>query len=195
MNEQVIEILKSAGISIAAIWGYLKFFVNRIDTKIERKKRNIEILDSIVNNLPTSLSNQKESILELSSLEKFNAFYNCNFDFETMKACLNSTTPKKTIQVVKTYKRNIKIYNGLIIPDKLFDNDNKLWKYFFRIYFLFSVTLSIIGLFYPNIFSHGKELTMIENVVIRFLYVGLFIFIINETWKLKKAKKYIKTIS
>lgn len=199
MDHQLLEASKAIGLNVAAItaaiWGYLKLFLHRADSRIERKKKNIEILDSIVENSPTSLQSRKETILQLSAVEKFNAFYNTKFDFYTIVACLATDNPGETIRIVKNYKKNVKIEGNSIKPCRLFDKNRNGWKYVLYGYILVTMSFSSAVIIFPRISSFGGEVSEPGVFAIRVIYSILIAYLAWELWKLKIAKKYIESIA
>ena len=72
-----------------AMFVLYKFYLQRMDTRIERKTKDLETIDTIITNLPSEFLEVKNNLSILSTTEKLNAFFKTKFEefFYLFSAC------------------------------------------------------------------------------------------------------------
>ncbi len=110
-----------------AMFVLYKFYLQRMDTRVERKTKDLETIDNIITNLPSEFLEVKNNLLILSTTEKLNAFFKTKFDQDKILACLKTENPAQTIKVVKNFNNLIKINNGELVPTRMLNPQNRLW--------------------------------------------------------------------
>ncbi|MCG8336384.1 MAG: hypothetical protein MJE63_17900 [Proteobacteria bacterium] len=176
-----------------AMFVLYKFYLQRMDTRIERKTKDLETIDTIITNLPSEFLEVKNNLLILSTTEKLNAFFKTKFDQDKILACLKTENPAQTIKVVKNFNNLIKINNGELVPTRMLNPQNRLWVYLTYLIFIIATVLGFAGFLYPELWSDdSKELPRYEEIAIRILHFGFSSFIIKEYLNLSEAIKFFK---